>query len=204
MEFTERFSDPSSEEFKKLANELEDFLDDIFKSAISGFLYVKVVSFEKGSIVCDFLIYTELESSAKADDFNKVMSAAIERGEAKNFTITDFAIGKDVVAAVKGTKERKNEFPLKVFAAASFGALVALVIGFVLYKKVSRTRREREGFKNTKDIIPLNDFISPNEEEEDGELASQKIRISNYEDKEEDEDEVTPFCKPGVKKMSLV
>lgn len=183
-------------------------MDDIFKSVISGFLYVKVVSFKKGSIVCDFRIYTELESSATADDFNKVMSAAIERGEAKKFNITDFAIEpeKEDTAAVKGTKERKNEFPLKVFAAAAFGALVALVIGFVLYKKVSRKRREREGFKNTKDIIPLNDFISPNndEEEEDGELASQKIRISNYEDKEEDEDEVTPFCKPGVKKMSLV
>lgn len=191
----------------KLANELEDVLDDIFKPEISGFLNVEVVSFKKGSIVCDFLIYTELESSATADEFNDVLSAAIEKGEAKKFKITDFAIEteeEDGVEAVIGTKERKNEFPLKVFAAAAFGALVVLVIGFVLYKRVSRKRREREGFKNTRDIIPLNDFNSPSNEEGEGELASQKIRISNYEDKEEDEDEVTPFCKPGVKKMSPV
>lgn len=70
---------------------------------------------------------------------------------------------------------------------------------------MSQKRREREGFKNTKDIFALNDFNSPNDnEEEERELASQKMRISVYEDKEEDEDEITPFCKPGVKRMSTM
>lgn len=51
----------------------------------------------------------------------------------------------------------------------------------------------------------MNDFNSPNDNaEEERELASQKMRISVYEDKEEDEDEITPFCKPGVKRMSTL
>ena len=131
MEFTEGLTDPSSEEFAKLASDLEDALDNIFKE-VSGFLFVKVVNFTKGSIVCNYLIHTKLESSATSDEFNKILSE--KRGKIGKFVMETEEEEEDSVAAVKGTQPRKNEFPLKVFAAAAFGGLVVMVIGFVLYK----------------------------------------------------------------------
>ena len=137
MEFTEGLTDPSSEEFAKLANDLEDVLDNIFKE-VSGFLSVKVVNFTKGSIVCNYLIHTNLESTATSDEFNKILSE--KRGKIGKFEMEteeeeeEEEEEEDGVAAVKGTQPRKNEFPLKVFAAAAFGGLVVMVIGFVLYK----------------------------------------------------------------------
>ena len=131
MVFTEGLTDPSSEEFAKLASDLEDALDNIFKE-VSGFLFVKVVNFTKGSIVCNYLIHTKLESSATSDEFNKILSE--KRGKIGKFEMETEEEEEDGVAAVKGTQPRKDEFPLKVFAAAAFGGLVAMVIGFVLYK----------------------------------------------------------------------
>lgn len=135
MEFTTELATNSSKQFKKLANDLEDLLNDIFNQ-MSGFLYVKVISFEKGSIICNFFIYMKVESSATTKEFESILSAAAKSGKTGKFKITNIAVSKDQedsVGAVKG-KKPKDEFPLKLFGVAAFGGVVVLIIVVLLYK----------------------------------------------------------------------
>lgn len=137
MSFTPELANSESENFKELARDLESLLNDVFDD-ISGFLYVKVTSFVKGSIVCNFLIHvhTKVESPATADEFEKVLDAAAKSGKTGEYQITNVKIEvleQDAVGAVKG-KEPKDRFPLKVIGVAAFAGVVALIIVFILYK----------------------------------------------------------------------
>ena len=137
MSFTPELANSESENFKELAKDLESLLNDVFDD-ISGFLYVKVISFVKGSIVCNFLIlvHTKVESPATADEFEKVLDAAAKSGKTGEYQITNVNIEvleQDAVGAVKG-KEPKDRFPLKVIGVAAFAGVVALIIVFILYK----------------------------------------------------------------------
>ncbi|KAJ7356370.1 hypothetical protein OS493_025479 [Desmophyllum pertusum] len=191
--FSPELTNSSSETFQELATDLEVLLNYVFKD-ISGFLYVKVTSFEKGSIVCNFFIHTKLESSATAEDFVKVLVAAANGGKTGNYHITNIAV-KDTVGAVKGEKP-KDKFLLKVFGVAAFAGVVVLIIVVIVYKTIKRKRREREGQKDTYDVYPLNDFNSPNTEVEERKPALGKTRQANYAEMEEEGDEITPFYKP--------
>lgn len=71
-----------------------------------------------------------------------------------------------------------------------------------LFQAITRKRREREGHTKTGDVYPLNDFSSPNAEEEERQPALEKIRKANYEEIEEDGDEITPFYNPGYRKVA--
>lgn len=53
----------------------------------------------------------------------------------------------------------------------------------------------------TGDVYPLSDFNAPNTEVEEGKAVLRKMRTTNYEDMDEDDDEITPFYKPGYKEI---
>lgn len=136
MEYTLELANSSSNNFKELASDLEYLVNDVFDK-IYGFLYVKVASFEKGSIVCNFNIYAKVKSSATADEFQKVLAAAVRSGKIGKYKITNVKVHEheqDDVGAVKGKKRPEEKFPLKVIGMAAFGGVVALIIVFVLYK----------------------------------------------------------------------
>lgn len=135
MEFTPELADSFSESFKELARNLEQLLNDVFDE-ISGFLYVKVASFARGSIVCNFFIYTEVGSSATVDEFENALTAAANYGNTSNYQISNIEVQEreqEDVGAVK-RKKPEDKFPLQVIAVAAFVGVVALIIVFVLYK----------------------------------------------------------------------
>ena len=135
MEFTPELADPTSESYKELARNLERLLDDVFDE-ISGFRFAKITSFASGSIVCNFLIRTEVGSSATVVEFENALTAAANNGKTKNYQISNIEVQgleQEDVGAVKG-KEPEDKFPLKVIGVAAFAGVVALIIVFVLYK----------------------------------------------------------------------
>ena len=132
MEFTPELADSSSETFKELARDLEFLLNDVFEG-VSGFLYVKVTSFDKGSIVCNFMIHMKTESLATAEEFEKVLTAAAKGGKTGKYQISNIEV-QDTVGAVKGKEPEEKSFPLRVIAVAAFVGVVALVFVFILYK----------------------------------------------------------------------
>ena len=100
MEFSADLSKLSSEAFKTLEDDLTKLLNEIFQS-ITGFLYTKVDSFEKGSIVCKFSIFTKAESSS-AENYKTALVAASKDGNTGEFkmdkievkdTVTDESVG---------------------------------------------------------------------------------------------------------------
>ena len=132
MKFTPELSDSSSETFKKLAGDLEFLLNDVFED-ISGFLYVEVTSFENGSIVCNFMIRIKIESLAKAEEFERILTDAAEGGKIGKYQISNIQV-QDDVGAVKGKEPEGKSIPVKVIAVAACVGLVALIIVFLLYK----------------------------------------------------------------------
>ena len=133
MEFTLELADSSSEIFKELARDLELLLNNVFEE-ISGFLYVKVTSFEKGSIVCNFMIHTEMESLATAEEFERILTTAAKGGKIGKYQISNIEIQDTAVGAVKGKEPEGKSIPVKVIGVATFVGVVVLIIVFVLYK----------------------------------------------------------------------
>lgn len=132
MKFIPELADPSSEIFKELARDLELLLKNVFKE-ISGFVYVKVTSFENGSIVCNFMIYIEIESLAKAEEFERILTVAAKGGKTGKYQISNIEV-QDDVGAVKGKEPEGKSIPVKVIGVAAFVGVVALIIVFLLYK----------------------------------------------------------------------
>ena len=134
MEFAPELVDSSSKTFKELARDLELLLDDTF-TEISGFLYVMVTSFEKGSIVCNFMIHMKAESLATAEEFQKVLTAATKDGKTGNYQISKIEVhAQDNVGAVQEKEPEGKSFPVKVIVIAAFVGVVALIIVFLFYK----------------------------------------------------------------------
>ena len=135
MEFSSELADTSSEIFKALAKDLEMLLTDLFEQ-IPGFSYVEVDSFERGSIICNFLIYTKEQSSATAEDFEKVLIAAVNEGKTGNYQITNVEVRDNLnVESVKSDKPQDKQFqPLKVIGVAILAGGVLLVIVILLVR----------------------------------------------------------------------
>lgn len=135
MEFTPALTNSSSETFKELASNLEAFLGDVFET-IAGFLYVEVESFERGSVICNFVIYAKAESSATATAFETALISAVNAGKTGNYQITKVEVEvNDNVRAVKRDKPPDMRFhPLKVIGVAIFAGGVALIIVLLLCK----------------------------------------------------------------------
>ena len=142
MKFIPELADPSSEIFKELARDLELLLNDVFKE-ISGFVYVEVTSFENGSIVCNFMIYIKIESLAKAEEFERILTVAAKGGKTGKYQISNIEVQdnevqdnevQDDVGAVKGKEPEGKSIPFKVIGVAAFVGVVALIIVFLLYK----------------------------------------------------------------------
>ena len=132
--FTPELADPSSEIFKELARDLELLLNDVLEQ-IPDFLYVNVTSFENGSIVCNFMIHIKIESLAKAEEFERILTDAAEGGKIGKYQISKVEVpAQDTVAAVKGKEPEGKSIPVKVIAVAACVGLVALIIVFLLYK----------------------------------------------------------------------
>jgi len=60
-----------------------------------------------------------------------------------------------------------------------------------------RQRRQREGFSNTFEVYPLNEFNSAKTEEEERKPSLRKLHVPSDEEAEDEDDEITPFYKPG-------
>ena len=133
MNFNFDLETPSSQAFKDLARDLEVSLRGAFEH-ISGFLYVEVESFKKGSIICNFFIYTKAESSATAKEYENALIAASKRGETGSYHITNVHV-EDNMEAVKSDRPQDKSFnSLKVIGVAIFAGAVFMVIVFLLAK----------------------------------------------------------------------
>ena len=133
MKFTPELANSSSEIFKELARDLEILLNEVFKE-ISGFLYVKVTSFEYGSIVCNFMIYIRIESLAKAEEFVRILTVAAKGNKTGKYQISNIEVQDLDVGAIKGKETEGKSIPVKVIGVAAFVGVVALIIVFLLYK----------------------------------------------------------------------
>lgn len=60
-----------------------------------------------------------------------------------------------------------------------------------------RQQRQREGFSNTYEVYPLNEFNSAKTEEEERKPSLRKLHVPSDEEAEDEDDEITPFYKPG-------
>jgi len=138
MKFTMELANSSSEIFKELAGELELLLNDVFEG-ISGFLFVEVTSFEKGSIVCNFMIHIKMESSTTAEDFERILTAAAKGGKTGKYQISNIHVqDTDTVVAVKEKEAEGKSIPVKVIGVATFVGVAVLIIVFVFYKVSER------------------------------------------------------------------
>lgn len=197
-EFNSNLAYNSSKAFKDLASDLEVLLRGILNQ-VPGFLYVKVDSFTKGSIICNFFIYTKAESTATIEEIENALIqliAASKRGETGNYSITDIHV-KDNVNVDAGKDEkpsRENRFlPLKIIGVTVIAAALAMVIAFLLVKAIKkRRRRQREG-----DVYPLNEFTSSKAEVEEKRPALKTRHMPDDEEVGDGDDEATPFYKPG-------
>ena len=136
MEFNSDLAYNSTKAFKDLASNLEALLRGIFNQ-VSGFLDVKVDSFTKGSIICNFFIFTKAESTATVEEFENTLTAASKRRETGEYSITDVQVkdNVNVDAVKKGEKPRDDRFlPLKIVGVTMFAAALAMVIMFLLVK----------------------------------------------------------------------
>ena len=133
MEFTPELADSSSEFFKKLASDLELILNNVFEEIV-GFLRVKVTSFKKGSIVCNFKIHMKRKSLLTAKDYEKALTAAAEGGKTGKYQISNVEVQDLNVGVVKGKESEETSFPVKVVGVAAFVGVVALIIVFLFYK----------------------------------------------------------------------
>lgn len=161
MEFSADLSKSSSEAFKTLENDLTKLLNEIFQS-ITGFLYTKVDSFEKGSIVCKFSIFTKAESSS-AEDYKTALVAASKDGKTGKFEMDKIEVKKTVtdesVGAFKGEKSKSDFQPLKVIGITIFVTAVVMVVLFLVVKAILKRRKRRgEGHSQSYDVYPLSDF----------------------------------------------
>lgn len=200
MTFTRELADPSSKTSKELARDLELLLNDVFKD-ISGFLYVRVKKFERGSVICNFMIHMKMESLATAEEFEKVLTAAAKDGKTGKYQISNIEVQDtvgDTVGAVKEKEPEGKSFPATVVGVSVFVGVVALIFVFLLYKVIKRKRREREGHTKTGDVYPLSDFNSNTEVDERKPVLHKRSSTGSI--GIEDGDEITPFYKPGYKK----
>ena len=133
MEFTPELADSSSEFFKELASDLELILKNVFEEIV-GFLRVKVTSFKKGSIVCNFKIHMKRKSLLTAKDYEKALTAAAEGGKTGEYQISNVEVQDLNVGVVKGKESEETSFPVKVVGVAAFVGVVALIIVFLFYK----------------------------------------------------------------------
>lgn len=135
-EFSDDLSRPSSEAFKTLEDDLTKLLNEIFQS-ITGFLYTKVDSFEKGSIVCKFSIFTKAESSS-AEDYKTALVAASKDGKTGKFKMDEIEVKDTVtdesVGAFKGEKSKNDFQPLKVIGITIFVTAVVMVVLFLVVR----------------------------------------------------------------------
>ena len=153
MEFSDDLSKSSSKAFKTLAGDLTKLLDGIFQS-ITGFLYTKVDSFEKGSIVCKFSIFTKAGSSS-AKDYKTALVAASKEGKTGKFKMEKIEVYKtESVGTFKGEKSQKVFQPLKVIGITIFVTAVVMVVLFLvvkvsslvsIYPSIFLTTRLKEG-----------------------------------------------------------
>lgn len=199
-EFNSNLAYNSSKAFKDLASDLEVLLRGILNQ-VPGFLNVKVDSFTKGSIICNFFIYTKAESTATTEEIENALIAASKRGETGNYSITDIHVKDNVnVDAIKDEKpSRENGFlPLKIIGGTVIAAALAMVIAFLLVKAIKkRRRRQREGYLKTHDVYPLNEFTSSKAEVEEKRPALKTRHMPDDEEAGDGDDEATPFYKPG-------
>ena len=93
--YTDELGNVFSERFKKLSNDIADFLTNIFDSNLPGFLGVEVVRFQRGSIICTFNIRTKEESTVSEKDIKKVLTDAT--GENSKYAFKDIEVKRKPV-----------------------------------------------------------------------------------------------------------
>lgn len=195
MEFSDDLSKSSSKAFKTLAGDLTKLLDGIFQS-ITGFLYTKVDSFEKGSIVCKFSIFTKAGSSS-AKDYKTALVAASKEGKTGKFKMEKIEVYKtESVGTFKGEKSQKVFQPLKVIGITIFVTAVVMVVLFLVVKAIlKRRKRRREGYSHSYDVYPLNEFDIKDAAEPT--FGKMRRLEEEAEDIEEGAGEATPLNKPS-------
>lgn len=197
-EFSDDLSRPSSEAFKTLEDDLTKLLNEIFQS-ITGFLYTKVDSFEKGSIVCKFSIFTKAESSS-AEDYKTALVAASKDGKTGKFKMDEIEVKDTVtdesVGAFKGDKSKNDFQPLKVIGITIFVTAVVMVVLFLVVRAILKRRRRRgEGYSQSYDVYPLTDFDIKDAAEPT--FGKMRRLEEEAEDNEERAGEETPLNKPS-------
>ena len=140
--YTEELADNTSVQFKNLSKELTNFLTDIFKKKVPGFLRVEIISFRKGSVICVFKVITN-ESKASVKEIKGVLTEASKNGKAGKYTLKDVSVEQQQTAEAtkpqennwpaEATKPQENNWPAWATAIIAVFGVLLLVIFIIIY-----------------------------------------------------------------------
>ena len=102
-EYTDELGNVSSVEFKSMSKDVAEVLTKIFDGNLPGFLSVKVVRFQRGSIICTFNLRTKGESTVSEKDIKELLTDA--KGEISKYTFKDIEVDRKTAKTTTGPYE---------------------------------------------------------------------------------------------------
>ncbi|XP_048581930.1 fibrillin-1 isoform X2 [Nematostella vectensis] len=81
LKFNDKLKDKGSDEFKKLAEMIENILEEFFLRLLKESVECVVVAFRDGSVIADMELHTAANSSLSIDDMNNALSNSSSMGE---------------------------------------------------------------------------------------------------------------------------
>jgi hypothetical protein len=126
-EFTEGLKNLSSPEFKNMSREFEAALNVVYRK-IKGFLYTRVISFAKGSIVCNFRIITTVESKANETFLINILRRANVSDNLAGFILKNKIIIKELEAKTKSRERKLEDWMIGAIATACLLVVVMFIL----------------------------------------------------------------------------
>lgn len=137
--FTSALNDKTSETFKNLSKSVEASLSAVYRNKIPGFLYLKIISFEKGSVICNFIVYTTPESNATESSLKNALVVANNENDIGGFKISEEIVVKEV-KSTKPTTSDKMELWIILLIAVGSPVLMVLIIVLIVYVSIKINR----------------------------------------------------------------
>ncbi|XP_031550010.1 uncharacterized serine-rich protein C215.13-like [Actinia tenebrosa] len=140
--FTDALKDHSSQEFKKMSKDFESALNKIYSRTITGFLYTRVTSFEKGSIICTFLIITTAQSSANETLLTNVLQHANISANLNGFVLKGDVFINQIEPKTQPSKGKLKEWLIVTIAVVCSLVLVMVMLLIVCVQHLRRQKRQ--------------------------------------------------------------
>lgn len=130
--FTPELSDTTSVTFKNLSKKIEAALSAVYRNAIPGFLYLKVISFKKGSVICNFVVVTTPKSNATENSLKDVLLFANDKNELGGMKLSEEIVVNEVKAS-KTTRSTKMELWIIILISVGIPVLMVALIVAIVY-----------------------------------------------------------------------